>query len=89
MRYEDLHNAIPESTLLLIRRNEKLAQLHRMLVTEICIEKGKFEYDNLDNPLQVGNFSRENLSEEVETVYTALCYELLVQYSISLPEPGE
>ena len=89
MKYSDLANAMPEHVLALVRRDEKLAQLHNELVTEVCIEKGKFEYENMDNPAQVGNFHRENLSDKAKTAYLALGAELKARYAISLPDPGE
>lgn len=89
MIYADLSIAIPERLCDLISRNEDLAKLHKELVTEVCIENGKFEYDNKDNPAQVGNFYRENLSDGVKTAYTALSTALMAHYAISLPEVGE
>lgn len=89
MRYADLSNAIPEHIRCLISRNEELAQLHRALATEVCIEYGKFQYDNLDNPAQVGNFYWEELSDGVRDAYMALRKDLIAYYAISLPDAGD
>lgn len=86
MRYADLSSAIPERIRDLISRNEDLSKLHKELVTEVCIENGKFEYDNKDNPAQVGNFYREDLSDKVIVAYRALSAALMAHYAISLPD---
>lgn len=85
MRYVDLSNAIPERIRGLISRNEDLSKLHKELVTEVSIEKDKFEYENLDNPAQIGNFYREDLSDEVKTAYSALRTATMAHYAILLP----
>ncbi len=89
MKYSDLMNAITKCVLSLIQRDERLAQLHKVLITEICIEKDKFEYDNMDNPAQVRNFFKENLSEEVKNAYHAIRAELSARYAITLPDAGD
>lgn len=89
MRYADLGTAVPERIQKLIWRNERLAQIHLALINEVRIEKDRFEYENLDNPAQVGNFYREDLSEEVKTAYGVLRTAIMSQYAISLPNESD
>lgn len=89
MRYADLGTAVPERIQKLIWRNARLAQIHLALINEVRIEKDRFEYENLDNPAQVGNFYREDLSEEAKTAYGALRTAIMSQYAISLPNESD
>ena len=89
MRYADLSSAIPERVRGLVSKNEELARLHKELVTEVCIESGKYQYDNIDNPAQVSNFYREDLSDKVIVAYRALRTALMANYAISLPDVNE
>lgn len=89
MRYADLGTAVPERIQKLIWRNERLAQIHLALINEVRIEKDRFEYENMDNPVQVGNFYREDLSEEAKIAYSTLRTAIMAQYAIPLPNESD
>ncbi len=86
MKYADLGVALPEHVLCLVRRDEGLSQLHRILVTEICIENGDFDFANLDNPAQARSFHQEELSEKAKNAYLAIRSELSALYGILIPD---